>query len=135
MTIRPSAKSKRRISDLEATRRAQAAMTSELGQKAIREQWARGLYRFVFDRGYPPADMLTIDGLKRAANAFRWDLAEMRKTVDRKDPLQAVNLSLMETAEAFENELREQYLKRETAALPRPKSKPYAAGRSSASTS
>lgn len=108
-------KPKRRISDLDATKAAQAAMRSPMGQRALREGWGRGLYNHVFTWGRAPVELRTIEKLKRAANEFQWDLAEMRKTVNRKNPLEAANLSFMEGAETMERELREQYLEKEPA--------------------
>ncbi len=101
------------IGDAHGAKVAAEVMLSDMGQRALREKWGRGLYRYVLDNGRAPHDLFTLRQLQKAANDFRWDLEDMRKG-NSKDPLHAANLRLWERAAEEEDELRERFLKSET---------------------
>ena len=88
---------------------AEAILASPMGQEALQQGWGRGLYMFVMEWGTAPTQPKTIDELKRAANALKWDLLEMRKNKPG-DELGRALLSLYESADAVEDELRTKFL-------------------------
>ena len=92
---------------------AERAMRSDLGQQALRQGWGRGLWQFVMDWGSTPTQTSTFEALKRAANDLQWELIDLRK-VEKPDPLTTANLRLLEEAAAFEAELQQRFLVRDT---------------------
>ncbi len=112
-TLRTKQQGKGGRSDAEATRAAEAAMRTDLGQQALRENWGRGLFEFVKKWGKLPVETWTIEKLKRAANDLRWELIELEKKPNKTE-LDEANLRLLQSAASVEEELRERFLQPES---------------------
>ena len=109
-TLHPPKGYKRGLSDEACQDMAERCMRSDLGQQALRQGWGRGLWTFVVDWGSTPSRPATIEALKRAANDLKWQLLDLRD-VNNPDELTRANLSFLESAEAFETELKQRFLR------------------------
>ena len=112
-TLRPPKGYKRGLSDEACRAMAERVLASPLGQEALRQGWGQGLYQFVMDWGSTPSRPETKAALHRAANAFMWDLVDMRK-IEKPDPLTAELIKLYESRAAFEADLKQRFLRKET---------------------
>ena len=112
-SLKPPKGYKRGFNDETCRDMAERALASQLGQEALRQGWGVGLYRYVMSWGSTPTRPETKDALQRAANEFKWDLVDMRQIKDP-DPVTKALIKLYESRAAYEDELKQRFLRKET---------------------
>ena len=109
-SLRPPKGYKRGFTDQACQDMAERALASPLGQEALRQGWGDGLYRFVMAWGSMPTKPETKAALHRAANDFKWDLADMRRIQDP-DPVTKALINLYEARAKREADVVRRFLK------------------------